>query len=461
MQEISWKLFQMSKKKKLFFFLVSLLLVNCSFDNKTGIWDGKEKEKIKVSDLKKIQKEEESIEIENAYSSETTFSKEVKLNKIIEISNQIKNSSWLMSGLNYQNSLGNIFLPGSENLFMKEKVGKNKFSLSKIKISPLVHNNNIFFSDNKGSIFNINQAGDIIWKINIYKKVYKKIFKKLSIAIYNNNIYVTDNLGLIYSISINTGKVIWIKNHGIPFKSKIKVYENKIFAVNQDNRILCFSIKDGLTIWNIRTISSFIKSQNLLSLAISKQGDLIASNSSGDLIKINTSSGEVYWSLNTLSSVLKSETDFFSSSDIVISNNKILFSTKESFFSYNLNNGYADWKTNISSIGTPIIYKNNIFFVTKNGFFVILDFMTGKVLSSTDILKVLKKRHQSTKITGYIMGSGKIYAVTINGYLIVSSASTGKVESFKKIGDPITSPPVISNGKLFLYTDNSKILVFN
>ena len=68
----------MSKKKKLFFFLVSFLLVNCSFDSKTGIWDGKEKQKIRVSDLEKIQKEEESIEIESAYSSENIFSKENK-----------------------------------------------------------------------------------------------------------------------------------------------------------------------------------------------------------------------------------------------------------------------------------------------------------------------------------------------------------------------------------------------
>ena len=47
-------------------------------------------------------------------------------------------------------------------------------------------------------------------------------------------------------------------------------------------------------------------------------------------------------------------------------------------------------------------------------------------------LKVLKKKNRETKITGFIMGSGKIYSVTSNGYLIVSSAISGKVENFKK-----------------------------
>ena len=59
------------------------------------------------------------------------------------------------------------------------------------------------------------------------------------------------------------------------------------------------------------------------------------------------------------------------------------------------------------------------------------------------------------------MGSGKIYSVTLNGYLIVSSPTSGKVENFIKIGNPITSAPIINNGKLYIYTEESRILGFN
>ena len=115
----------------------------------------------------------------------------------------------------------------------------------------------------------------------------------------------------------------------------------------------------------------------------------------------------------------------------------------------------------MSSIGTPIIDGKNIFFVTENGYFVIMNRDTGKIISSTNILKILKKKKQKTKITGFIMGSGKVYSVTLNGYLIVSSAISGKVENFKKIGNPIISAPIISNGKLYILTKNSRIIGFN
>ena len=47
----------MINKKKLIFFLIFILLSNCSFDKKTGIWKGSKEEKEKVSELEKKQKE--------------------------------------------------------------------------------------------------------------------------------------------------------------------------------------------------------------------------------------------------------------------------------------------------------------------------------------------------------------------------------------------------------------------
>ena len=449
----------MNKKKNLIFFLIFILLVNCSFDNKTGIWSGSKKEKRRISELEKEQKQTKVVDY--IYSSKSVYSKEISLTKKISISNPRKNLSWKMSSLNQQNFLGNIYLSGIDNIFLKKKIGKNKFPISKIISSPLVFENNIIFSDNNGTIFNINQNGEINWKKNIYKKIYKKVYKNLVFSIYQNNIYVADNIGFIYSIGLNNGKLVWIKNHGIPIKSNIKIYKNKIFLINQDNRILCFNTKNGSKIWDIRSVPSFIKLQNFLSSAISKQGDVIAINSSGDLFKVNANNGKIDWSLNTLESTLAHATDFFKSSEIVIIDDNIIFSSKSSIFSYNLNTGYTNWKQEVSSIGAPIIDGKNIFILTDNGYFVIIDKDTGIIISSTNILKILKKKKQETKITGFIMGSGKIYSVTSNGYLIVSSPVSGKVEYFKKIGDPITSAPIINNGKLYILTKNSRIYGFD
>jgi len=446
------------KVNYLIFFLILILFTSCSFDNKSGIWSGSEKEKRRISELEEEQKR--VLNTIKIYTSETFFSKEIPGDKNVNLTKPKTNSSWKMSGLNPQNFVGNRYLSGIGNNFLKKRVGKNKFSIFQFMSSPLVFNNNIFFTDDTGTIFSINQRGKINWKKNIYKKTYKKIYKNLSFSIYKDKIYIADNIGFIYAISSESGKLIWLKNYEVPLKSNIKIFDDKMFVINQDNRLLCLDIKNGSKIWDVRSLSSFIKSQNFLALAISKGGDLVTLNSSGDLLKIKANSGEIYWSLNT-TNPLTVDTAFFKSSEIVIDDNDIIFSTSSSIFSFNLSDGYLNWQKDISSKNTPIIDGNNIFLISDNGYYINLDRNSGKIIWSTNILKILKKKKQNTEITGFIMGSGRIYATTLNGYLIVCSAISGNIENFKKIGDPITAAPIINDGSLYILTENSRILGFN
>ena len=447
------------KIKFLFFFSIFFLLVNCSFDKTTGIWNDYQKE------LEKIQKIEEAqsknVETVKIYSSTKNNLKEVSFSKKATLSEPLKNLAWEMPGLNLQNSQGNIYLSGVENAFLRKKIGKKKFSQSRLKIPPLIINNNIILADDSGTIFSINFEGKLNWKKNIYKKLYKKLYKRLSFVIYKEKIYVVDNIGFLYSINLIDGQLIWIKNHEIPIKSNIKILGGKLFFINQDNVLTCIDLEKGIKIWDVKSISSFIKSQTNLGLAISKNQNLITLDSSGNLTKLNTNNGRLYWQLNVTGSLYAHDTDFFTSSDVVIQDNDIIFGAQSSIFSFNLQNGLLNWEVKISSSLNPIIHENNVFIISNDGYFINLNRKSGKTIWSTNILKVLKKRKRLTNVTGFIMGSDKIYAVTLNGFLIVNSAYSGKVEFFKKIGDTITAPPAITKGALFILTEKSRIVGFN
>jgi len=142
--------------------------VSCSF-HKSGIWTGDKKEKKKVSELEKEQRR--IIDVVKIYTSESFYSKEIPAVKSISLTEPKTNSSWKMSGLNLQNFVGNIYLSGTDNIFLKKKIGKNKFSISNIESSILAFKNNIILSDDVGTIFSINANGNINWKKNIYKKI--------------------------------------------------------------------------------------------------------------------------------------------------------------------------------------------------------------------------------------------------------------------------------------------------
>ena len=164
--------------------------------------------------------------------------------------------------------------------------------------------------------------------------------------------------------------------------------------------------------------------------------------------------------MNSLGSLISHDSDFFTSSNIVVTDEDVIFSSSESTFSLTLQNGYVNWNKNVNSSNTPIVVGNNVFLVSDNGYFINLDLKSGNVIWSTYLLKVLKKKKQNTFISGFVLGSDKVYITTQNGYLIVCSALTGRIDLFKKIASSINTSPIISNGELYILTGDSKLLGF-
>ena len=119
----------MINKKISILFIVFFLLNGCSFDSKTGIWGDAAKEKKRIAKLEKNQKE--IIKVEKIYSSDDTFRKEILLSKSIVLSKPQNNLSWTMPNLNYQNFLGNLYLSGINNIFLKKKLGRINFQYIK------------------------------------------------------------------------------------------------------------------------------------------------------------------------------------------------------------------------------------------------------------------------------------------------------------------------------------------
>ena len=79
------------------------------------------------------------------------------------------------------------------------------------------------------------------WEFNFYKKKFKNFPIQINFIIESGNLIVSDNLGYFYNLNIDSGKINWAKNYGIPFKSNLKSDEQFVFGVNQDNKF--YSIK--------------------------------------------------------------------------------------------------------------------------------------------------------------------------------------------------------------------------
>ena len=143
----------------LFFFFI--ILIGCSFDNKSGIW--------KNENITEKRDQKAFKEFKNLLSANQSFNEIIKLknNTGFRISKKIKNLEWKDKFYNNSNYYDNFSYNDLNKLIFNSK----KISRHKLNETLLFYNNNAIVSDKKGNmiIFSI-ETNQVIDKFNFYKK---------------------------------------------------------------------------------------------------------------------------------------------------------------------------------------------------------------------------------------------------------------------------------------------------
>ena len=427
---------------KLIFTLVILFFLNnCSFNENSRIWKDKEN---KLENNKKITK----VFSENK-SGVKEFNQDLKLDlssiKILNKKNDNQNNLGLQS---YKGDL--------------RKIGSFKFSkleeLNKLDFEPIFLNNGVIFFDKKGSIIKYDNNQKVIWKKNHYSKSEKKLKPKLNFIVDEQNLLVADSIAKYYSINISTGKLNWSKINEYPFNSNIKKYKDKIFVIDYKNTLRCYNIKDGSECWNLQTEESFTIPNIKYSLII-LNGNVIFSNSVGDITAVDIKTGLIIWQLPTQSSSIINETYNFKTSKLVSDGNSIYFSNnKNQFYSIDLKTGTTNWINDVNSNIKPILVGNLIFTISKEGYLYLIDKNKGNIVRITDLfLNYKDKKRKNIYPVGFAIGDKNLFLTNTDGKMIIASIEDGKIIKIEKVSSGLVSEPFIFNNNLYVVRNGSII----
>jgi len=429
--------------RNLILILVLILLNNCSFDQRSGIW----------TEPKLVQtKNRESIQ--NLFVKKEPLS--VEFNKDLKIKLASKNKKKFDNYNNTNNERSFFFNSNLNNIY------KTKFSkidnFNNFDPNIIIKNNSITFFDNKGAIFKLDKNLKTKWKKNYYSKSEVKSKPLLLFGSNKNTLIVTDNLSKYYGIDINSGKLLWMKKNSAPFNSEIKFYKDKFFLIDIENTIRCFSTVNGLEIWSFKTDTSFVKSQKKNSLIILNK-IIYSNNSNGDITALNVDSGSLVWQISPINKELYNNSFLLKNSNLVAHEESIYFSNNQNqFFAIDAQNGFLNWKQNINSDLKSTIIDNLIFSISVEGFLIITDLNSGNIIRATNIFnKFDKKKRRKIKPVGFIVGIKYVYVTTDNGKLILIDIISGQVKSVIKIAKSKISRPYIIDKDLIIAKNNSII----
>ena len=436
----------------LYLIIIFFFFQHCSFDNKSGIWKNTnniEKEDKVFKDFKKL-----SVETEIFNEIIPTKNYQFRLSKSLKI------KDWKDVYYNASNNYSNFEYEGANKLSHKSK----KISKSKISNYKLFENNIMITTDQKGNLITYSiDNKKIINKFNFYKKKYKNISIKINFIIDNNVIYSSDNLGYLYAFDYKKNKILWAKNYKIPFRSNLKINGSKLIAANQNNNLFFFDKFSGDTIKLIPTEETVIKNQFINNLSLSRE-NLFFLNTYGSLYSINLANLRINWVVNLNRSTDLNSNNLFSGNEVVHYKDKIIISSKE--FTYVLDEGTGGvlFKKNFKPILKPIIVDNYLFLITENNLIISIDLSDNKIIYSYDIntkisdfLSIKKKQ---VYFKSFSILNNKIFVFLQNSYLLIFNIN-GELVEIRKLPAKINTSPIFVDNKILYISKKNKLIVIN
>lgn len=441
--------------KFFYFFLILVLLQNCSFDDKSGIWNNSSNI---ISNKEKNFKDFEKI----VYDNEIFFNQ----TKILD-----KKFKFILTSPKSTNIWNNFYYDKSNNFDNFSYTDNNQLIFQSGKVSRHEVSNDILFiknllitSDSKGNIIVYSLKNKkILHKYNFYKKKYKNLEKKLNIIIKDNQLFVSDNFGYLYVYDYLINKIKWAKKFNAPFRSNIKIRNNKLFLADENNTLLILSSSNGNIIRKIPTEQILVKNDFVNSISLS-DNSIFFMNTFGSLYSIDTKSLKMNWFLNVNTSIDVNLENLFYSSEVKINKNNLIISTKNFLQVFNHLDGSTIFKIPINSLISPIINNDYIFLVNSKNYLISINITTGEIIYSYELNELIANFLRSKKKKVYVkfikIINSQIFIFLDNSYIVKLSAD-GVIKNIIKLPKKINSNPIFVDEAMIYLSKNNKFVMLN
>jgi outer membrane protein assembly factor BamB len=444
----------MNKIKLFYIFIILILIYNCSFDNKTGIW--KNENVISKDD------ENQFKDFRTLYSPKESFDKIIPLDKnySFKLIKPVSNFNWKDIFFDKTNNLINLKYKDLNKIIFKSK------KLTKYKSSSyiLFEKNNLLINDEKGNIiiFSINE-NKIISKYNFYKKKYKKIKKVLNFLVEDDIVYVSDNIGYLYAYNYQTNTILWAKNYKVPFRSNLKIAQGKLVAANQNNNLFFFNKLNGETLKLIPTEETVVKNKFINNLSLNDES-LFFLNTYGSLFSFDKNTMTINWFKNFNQSLNLNPSNLFYGNQIINNKKLLVINSKDYTYFIDTNSGSILFKVNFVSLIKPIISNHYFFSVTKNNLLICFDLKERKVIYSYNINEKISEffniKKREVVFKNMMIVNNQIFIFLDNSYLLKFNLN-GELTKVTKLPSKINSYPILIDSSLLYLDTKNKVSIID
>jgi len=384
-------------------------------------------------------------------------------------------SAWPVGGGDQTTPLQNVAAGKDLKIAWTRSIGEKSKDATMVLAQPVSDGKLVFTLDGQArvSAFDVD-SGNQVWSINLDPKIKRdKEGFGGGLAVSDGVLYVTSGYRFIAAFDTATGKEKWTKALDTQLHSAPTVDGTQVYATDVDNQIFAFDKGTGEMIWTYQAISEPARILKSSSPIVS--GDTVyAPFSSGELVALTTNNGSPVWdqvlSQSTRTNAL-SEIRDIAGRPVLYNGTVFAASHSGAFQAMDAKTGNVKWTLDADSVNTPWISGDVVFLLSLQGELMSVSRDSGQIYWLKDINEGYQKKKRDFfgmgrektvgKVpvwAGPIVASDRLVLVNSLGQLMAFDAKTGKKEATLKLPDAAYISPIAVGDKLFVVTDDAKLV---
>lgn len=277
-------------------------------------------------------------------------------------------------------------------------------------------------------------------------------------------VYATNGVGDTKALNAETGEVLWKVKPAGPLRGSPTIAFGQLFVMTQDNQLISLNASNGDLVWD-ESGSNTQSGVFGVAAPAAGQGTIVAGYSSGELTAYRYENGRVLWSdalaRTNISTTVGTITDI--DADPIIDSGRVYaLGQGGRMAAYELVTGQRIWELNLAGISTPAIAGEWIFTLTDDARLLAIARSSGRVRWITQLQAWKDEKDKKGPIfwTGPVLAGGNLWVASSRGELWKVSAGEGSAELFADLGQPVSLPPVVADGFLYVLDDAGTIHAF-
>lgn len=280
----------------------------------------------------------------------------------------------------------------------------------------------------------------------------------------NGRLYGTDGAGNVYALDAATGTPQWKVKPGGPLRGSPTVAFGNVFVMSQDNQLFALDATDGSLQWQ-ESGSTTMAGVFGVAAPAAGQGTVVSGYTSGELVAYRYENGRSLWADALARTSISTQVGALSDidADPIIHNGRVYaLGQGGRMAAYELVTGQRLWELTVAGISTPAVAGNWVFALTDEAKLMAIAADTGKVRWLTQLPRYRNEEKKKNPIfwQGPVLAGGQLWAVNSEGQVYRISTGEGSATLFQELDEPISLPPVVANGTLYILDDSGQITAY-